>query len=256
MRLGCFWLYVLLAWGTTASIARAQEPDEPTRPRFFERPVDLWGSGGTYPADRGQPRAAKGRPDPVSEWGQVVRLPDGNFAYRELPAPLVRVLEDPTHENVEAYLAWKLGRTRKILAAAEKIRSYRPARPPADEPATQKVPDRGTEVAIKPAEPFEEGPKPKLEVVYFHKKGCPPCGKQDEVLGAWLRSRPGIRFRVIEFGQEPELWREQRIRGTPSLLFREPLSGRSVVLSGLSDRAAVEGAAAEVLAVPRKENAP
>lgn len=253
------WLLVFLGVVLAAGTAWAQNPPEgpaQSRPRFFERPVDLWGKGRSYAAGPEHPGAEPGRSRRPSDWGQVVRQADGSYAYRELPASLVRVLEDPSQANVEAYLAWKLGRARKILAAAEKIRSYRPAQPAPDGLAAPAIPVEGSTLRELAEIPRGGVPSAKLELVYFHKKGCPPCGKQNEILAAWLRGRPGLRFRVVEFGEEPDLWREHRVRGTPSLLFREPSSGRSVLLSGLSETAAMDRAAAQALAAKTMENAP
>src|SRR5579863_9784243 len=102
-------VFILFGLAQAPTLVEAQEihapPDEEPRSaapvrRFFERPIDYWQRGLSYPEDpklapQGSP---PGKPDPgrkPSEWGQIVKQSDGTVAYQELPRPLVDVLEDP-----------------------------------------------------------------------------------------------------------------------------------------------------------------
>src|SRR5690349_15169372 len=98
-----------LLW--TAAAARAQDPAEPARrerpeptPRFFERPIDYWQRGIVYERPGGDERnertPAPRTPGsaPASDWGQMVKGPDGSLTFHELPKPLVQVLENPSPE--------------------------------------------------------------------------------------------------------------------------------------------------------------
>jgi hypothetical protein len=181
------------------------------RPRFFDRPIDFWGRGKTLETPREEP----------DDWAVAIRMPDGRIAVQALPAPLVAVLEDPSPEKVRAYFEWRLRRAVKILRAAEAIRAWR------REPERGAVPGR-------------------LRITYFHRTGCPPCRAQSAILDAWLRARPEVEVRVLEFGERPEVWRAHGVRGTPSLLVEDPATGRSVFLEGLSTRERLEGALLEV----------
>src|SRR5579863_5502515 len=107
-----------------AEVAKTEQPVRSTR--FFDRPVDYWGRGLGYDdAARSEsghetsPEEKPGKKATVSEWGQVVKLPDGTLSYHELPGPLVQVLEHPTPENIRAYFQWRMERAGKVLRAAE-----------------------------------------------------------------------------------------------------------------------------------------
>jgi hypothetical protein len=149
-------------------------------------------------------------------WGDTLRLPDGTVAFRELPRELVRVLESPTRENVRAYLEWRLERARKILRAAELVREYR------------------------------SSTAGSFRLTYFRRDGCPPCRAQDEVLAGWLREHPEVSLETLDFGRNPERWRAEGVRGTPTLVLLDPAAGKSVKLEGFSPQAALEQALAAV----------
>lgn len=280
----------LLLQGVSNAADAAPSP----APRFFGRPLDYWQQGLRYPepVPVGAPPAT-GAP---GEWGQVVKLPDGSFSYQELPPALVRVLEQPTPEHLKAYFEWKLGRTRKILRAAELMKEYRatlalpgdgsglmpgligenptahlqaalappglaphapvpstagpraPFPPPASgvpSTATPPSPLRpacgeqaliagGAPPGIKRVEPFR--------VLYFRRDGCPPCTSQDAVLASWLGSHPEARLERIGFGEQPELWRTHRVRGTPSLVLQSEDGTPPVFREGLQDAAQLDAA--------------
>jgi hypothetical protein len=240
--------------------------------RFFSRPVDYWQQGLTFEADK-KPGPKESRhetarsPRPVgpSDWSQVVRQPDGTLAYRELPRPLVQVLEDPSPENIRAYFEWKLARTEKILRAAQAIKEYRGALPlPAGDSSDAPPPEAPSPNAGKlsqapaKAEPSSTsrpmgGAKMPFTVTYFHRAGCSHCDHQDEVLAGWLKYRPEGKLEVVEFGARPELWRRFGVRGTPSLVIEDPVSHGSVFLEGLAQRAQLEqGLAQARLGLPEK----
>lgn len=216
---------------------QADERDtaKPVR-RFFDRPVDLWRSGLNFENATGKPPEKDKAGD---EWGQIVRLPDGQMAYRELPKPLVKLLDDPSPENVRAYFDWRLERTRKILLAAERVKDYRdsqaPERPgpeaqPAPSPLTQEPKPR----AEKPdGAPAAGSP---LTMLYFHQAGCAYCDRQDRVLGTWIQEGAPVKLEVVEGGTRPELWGKYRIRGTPSLVFLPAGGGEHLLVEGFADQ--------------------
>lgn len=230
-----------------------REPASPS-PRFFDRPVDYWQRGLSYepPApvkaqdgrgDTGRSSRAAGRND----WGQVVRQQDGSFAYYELPKPLVDVLEDPSPDKIRAYFEWKLGRTQKILRAAEAMKQYRaevapspgtPAREDSTTPAATADEPRTSATIEKPAPAVADGAIPSAKqaysVTYFHRSGCHHCETQDSVLAAWLKDKPAVTLEVVEFGSKPELWRQYNVRGTPSLVIESKASRKSIFLEGLA----------------------
>lgn len=255
MRALSLWLPILVQI-VHAQERESQEKREPAppNPRFFTRPVDYWQRGLSYEApapgkardgrgDPGRPSRSAGRND----WGQVVRQPDGSFAYYELPKPLVDVLEDPSPEKIRAYFEWKLGRTQKILRAAEAMKEYRAGLAPEPggtagrdtaAPAANAVPSGPSAPIEKPAPPVADGAMPTAKegtsVTYFHRAGCHHCETQDAVLAAWLKDKPGITLEVVEFGNKPELWRQYNVRGTPSLVIENKASRKSIFLEGLS----------------------
>ena len=254
-----------LAFLVPSAHAQDREPEEKREPipipRFFDRPVDYWHRGLSYEA----PAAAKaqdGRGDPGrpsrpagrNDWGQVVRQQDGSFAYYELPKPLVDVLEDPSPDKIRAYFEWKLGRTQKILRAAEAMKEYRAqVAPPPGTPAGDSRPVAANTDDSAPPTPFEkpspaiaggaiQAPKQGYSVTYFHRAGCHHCETQDAVLTAWLQDKPGITLEVVEFGNKPELWRQYNVRGTPSLVIESKAPRKSVFLEGLAREEALNQA--------------
>jgi hypothetical protein len=178
----------------------------------------------------------------------MVRQQDGSYATHELPRPLVDVLEDPSPDKIRAYFEWKLGRTQKILRAAEAMKEYRSARMPkhesAGEPVEIPADGRGAEAAAKilppsAPDPARAGPGPAgsseaFTVTYFHRAGCHHCETQDGVLLAWLKDKPQGQVETVEFGNKPELWRQFGVRGTPSLVIQSDASRKPVFLEGLS----------------------
>jgi hypothetical protein len=238
------WVYVLV--GSSQSFAAAQDVGQaakedapkPVR-RFFDRPVDLWRSGLEFrSASENAREKGKGTPPAGEDWGQMVRLPDGQMAYRELPKPLVKLLEDPSAENVRAYFDWRLERTRKILTAAERIKEYRESQAPRHAPEAQAV----AEVRAPEPNPRGEGQdvssaaQSPSTVLYFHQASCPHCDRQDRVLAPWISDNAAVKLDVVEGGTRPELWRKYRIRGTPSLVFLPPGGGEQVLIEGFADR--------------------
>lgn len=234
----------------------AQEKEDAPKPenpavlrRFFDKPIDYWGRGLGFEEEISQSgKGREGKPAPISkpsEWGQVVKQPDGTLSYQELPRPLTQVLDHPTPENIRAYFEWRLARTTKILRAAELMKEYRTstlAAPiekdlsvpptPADRP---KPPGEGGLAETGPAVPGEAAArKSTFKLIYFHKKNCPHCDTQDLILAEWLKNKPEASLEVIEFGMKPELWRSFQVRGTPSLVLEDPGTKKSLFLEGLS----------------------
>lgn len=238
------WLAMASAGGAQDEAAARKEPPSKPSFRFFEKPVDLWQTGrGTREGNRTRGDSQTQSKPPAGDWGQVVRTPSGDLVLRELPEPLVAVLEDPSPENIRAFFEWRLGKARKILKAAQKIKEFRPAMPREAEMEEKGRPAKP--VPTPPAEmpslpkggvPGGSSPKPGVQVTYFHKTGCPPCDAQDGILKEWLKDKPRAGLDIVEFGTQSELWREHQVRGTPSLLIRDPGTGRTAFLEGLSDR--------------------
>jgi hypothetical protein len=246
----------LVATFGTEVLAQEREPqskeDKPVVVRrFFDRPIDYWGRGldfedattGAARSEKG-PEARPGQKSQPSEWGQMVKLPDGTFSYRELPRPLVEVLDNPTPENIRAYFAFRMSRTQKILRAAELMKEYRASvmgQAGESAPPAPGAPPLPREAAGGPQErPLPESPPlppakaTPFTVTYFHKKHCPHCDSQDVILAKWLKDKPEGKIEVIEFGMKPELWRATQVRGTPTLLIEDLETKRTVFMEGLT----------------------
>jgi hypothetical protein len=228
----------------------AKDCPPPVR-RFFDRPIDYWQHGILYEEDK---KPASGGPGPTtppvgapksvpSDWGQLVKQPDGTMAYHELPRPLIDVLEDPTPEKIRAYFEWKLSRTQKILRAAEAMKEYKAslgeapgpvaAAPSAAQP--EMIPTQRAQVPKSPS-PTPAAPLRKVPftVTYFHRSGCPHCDTQDAILARWLKEKPEAKLDVVDFGEKPELWQRFQVRGTPSLVIQANGSEKPVFLEGVS----------------------
>jgi hypothetical protein len=252
--------------------AHAQENGPPSKGdapapvhRFFTRPVDYWQQGLTFESDKKPPAKESGpdasrsaRPAGASDWSQAVRQPDGTLAYRELPRPLVEVLEDPNPEKIRAYFEWKLARTGKILRAAQAIKEYRSADPPPDAPGTDVDNLLKSSPPAEPSSPSRTlgGPKTPFTVTYFHRGGCPHCDHQDELLRGWLKDKPEGKLEVVEFGAKPELWRRYGVRGTPSLVIEDQASLRHVFLEGLAKDALLDQGLAQARLGPPEKMSP
>jgi hypothetical protein len=250
-----------LPWGPTAFSQDENAPPKKevphSRSRFFDRPIDFWRQGlildvGLSESARdGQPRAPGSlSPAAPSDWGQRVKQADGSFAVQELPRPLVQVLEDPSPENVRAYLEWKLDRTRKVLRAAEALKKFRdPGSLPGESalpPARGSEASRGSDAENPPTSgPKEAGSRPPFTLLYFHRRGCVHCEEEDRVLQDWLAHKPDGTLLTVEFGEKPELWRQFRIRGTPSLVLQSASTRRSIFLEGLVQAAELDRALTE-----------
>ncbi|HLY76247.1 MAG TPA: thioredoxin family protein [Planctomycetota bacterium] len=254
---------ILAAWalglaslpaGLLAQEKPVGEPHDAPPPvrRFFDRPIDYWQHGlitqdEKKPASPGcgslsQPDGAS-KPAP-SDWGQLVKQPDGTMAYHELPRPLVEVLEDPTPEKIRAYFEWKLARTQKILRAAEAMKEYKSSLTEGSRPAGPvPAPAPGAPIPAEIAPP-RTGPSPAgapgkvpFTVTYFHRTGCPHCDTQDAILGRWLKDKPEAKLVRVDFGEKPELWQKFQVRGTPSLVIEASGREKPVFLEGVSQEA-------------------
>jgi len=247
----------------------AQDPAEPiprdtpgSPSRFFDRPIDYWQRGLRYENAGGGGRddrsraLATGAPPPPSDWSQVVKQPDGSFAVHELPKPLIQVLDNPSPENIRAYLEWRSTRAEKILRAAELLREYpRPSRvqPGDGDPLRPNAPSPPEGGALRPPD-SSPAPEPAAREAparrpftlwYFHKHGCPHCDHQDVILREWLSDKPEGRLEIVEFGSRADLWRAYQVRGTPSIVLEDGASRAGAFLEGLSSREALSAALGE-----------
>ena len=266
---GCVLLSVsLVLWSTLDLHAQengSSSPSDKAGPavrRFLDRPIDYWQRGlGFDEETKAPPKSDPGserKPQATaaaSDWGQVVKLPDGSLSYHELPRQLVEVLEDPSPGKIRAYFEWRLGRTQKILRAAELMKEYRTsaALKPADgdpqgslailaHPKVQEIPASEPRAETPPPETLSKAP---FRVTYFHKQGCPHCDSQDVILTEWLKDKAESKVQAVEFGMNPELWRAYQVRGTPSLVIEDIGTKKSVFLEGLTRPEALDRALLE-----------
>ncbi len=55
------------------------------------------------------------------DWREPVASSNGHITYYTPPGPMLTLLENPTPQNAEAYLAWQKQKVQKILKAQEVI---------------------------------------------------------------------------------------------------------------------------------------
>ncbi len=231
--------------------------------RFFDRPIDYWQRGIGYGKEKGtdsrEDTKAIRKPEavsPPSDWGQVVKLPDGSLAYHELPKPLVRVLEDPSPENIRGYLEWRMSRAQKILRAAELMKEFKgaaasKARADGERSQAPPLPADSPVASNPPKSVAPDAATSAFSIKYFHKQGCPHCDTQDAILGDWLKDKPQGKLEIVEFGNRPDLWRAYGVRGTPSIVLEDSGTKRTVFLEGLSRAEGLDAALRECRAQGR-----
>lgn len=236
--------------GAQEAPAGAPKDGPPPVRRFFERPIDYWQHGLIYEDDKKPASPAGGSPvqpgaptkPAPSDWGQLVKQPDGTMTVHELPRPLIEVLEDPTPEKIRAYFEWKLARTEKILRAAEAMKEYKASLAEGPGPAVAvqapaavaTAPFEAAQAKRSSSSPAAPPGRIPFTVTYFHRSGCPHCDTQDAILGRWLKDKPEAKLVVVDFGEKPELWQKFQVRGTPSLVIEARGSDRPVFLEGVS----------------------
>jgi hypothetical protein len=220
----------LLLWAAQAASGGSAPDEAASETRFFPATIDFWKSGPKIPAGTA--------PYLESIWAEPVREPDGRFSIYVPPKLVLDFLENPTPENLKGYLDWKRARTLKLRKALELLREHASREsesgPAADPSASLSAP------APAPSRP--PAALPRVEVIYFHGKGCPHCTEQDPVLAGWLLGHPEASVRVLERGESPELWLRYRVRGTPSLLLSDASGDAGILLEGLSDGARLDRA--------------
>lgn len=165
--------------------------------QFFDRPdVDFWGT-----------RKSSATTETAPSWAEPGHVP---------PAPVVRLLDNPTRENALAYLKWQEDRLARLRAALKAIGEVGPS---------QKSPA-----------PDEKPPGRSSEILYFSQDHCPFCQEQDRQLeGADLHGRT---LRRLTPEREPELWKRYRVTASPTLV----IDGN--VLRGVQTREQIEKATA------------
>ncbi len=151
--------------------------------QFFEKPdVDFWNAR----------RSVQPAPLSAPAWAEPGHTP---------PAPVARLLDNPSRENAMAYLQWQEDRLARLRSAIEAIEAVRPK------------------------------PRDK-EILYFTQPDCPFCVAQDRELGG--AELGGRTVRRVRPGEAPELWKRHGVTGTPALV----IDGQ--VLRGLQTRAQIE----------------
>ncbi len=155
-----------------------------------------------------------------------------------------------------------MSRTEKIFRAAEAMKQWKSTLPGGMGPEIPPSPagdlPRGategdSHLNAEPAQPAKEAARTAFTVTYFHRTGCPHCDTQDLVLAGWLKGQPEGKLVVVDFGDKPELWRQYRVRGTPSLVIEAKGSGRPVFLEGLSQETELKQALRESSLPPPKK---
>lgn len=252
----CLLLQAAQASGERASENRAEDRGAETR--FFQMTIDFWKTG---PKKDARPTKTETAFPPSREtiWAEPIRQPDGRYSVYLPPKAVLDFLEDPTPENLKAYLDWKRARAEKLQRAMELLEKYRaeeaalkskgnPSDDSSDAPTSVGIvgipsPVPGPSVDSRKVLASVPLPGPKaIQITYFHSKGCPHCTKQDRVLAEWLAEHPDVTVRVLELGESPELWLKHRVRGTPSLLLSDGSNERGVLLEGLSAAARLDQA--------------
>lgn len=273
MGLPVVWIVILggihPGWAAAAAGQGAPEEGEearrpeapPSERRFFDRPIDFWRTGGGR-ADAVAPKpvpAVSQRPAGTatpelleSIWAEPVRLPDGRFAIYLPPRAVLEFLDNPTEESLKGYLDWQRSRAEKMKKALELLEAHRARESevrgtaPPVEPEVPAKAERPPDPKVKSPDPPRSPGGPTFEMIYFHRKGCPPCERQDGLLSGWLEAHPEGMLKVVEFGESPGLWQEHGVRGTPTLLLRDLRSGRFVLLEGFADARRLEEALREL----------
>lgn len=150
---------VVTLWVAAGGGPRLSAQDEA---RFFgRREVNFWN------AKRPAPASA-----PETLFPEAGKLPD----------PVRALLEKPTVENAEAYLAWQKDRARRLAAALAALQKAK-----------------------------EEPP----EILLFTRDDCPYCAEQEKILR-------GIDARIarVRPGEKPELWSRHRVEAVPTVVVR------------------------------------
>ena len=81
-----------------------------------------------------------------------------------------------------------------------------------------------------------------MTITYFRRPGCRWCDRQDAALAEWLKSHPGVALEVVEPGTRPGLWTQHKVRGTPTLLFKDTKTGKTRRLEGFTAAPALDQA--------------
>lgn len=243
---------------SSSGLAIAQEvttdPPKEAVGRYFGKPVDFWKTGTSLSTKPHSAATGESGPSRMAVrenvWAQPIRTPEGSWIIYVPPKQVLDFLESPTEETARAYLAWKAEQTAKLRDAMVLLAKMKPANAePIEAPS-----DKAT---IKPAPPDTP-----FRITYFKKPSCPHCVSQDAILTEWLTRRSLGRLDVVLPGEQPQLWRDYQVRGTPTLVLEASSQSRKVVLVGLKSENALEAALATLAAPitdppsePRKEPA-
>lgn len=108
------------------------------------------------------------------------------------PEPVLRVLAEPTPENVRAYLKWMRMKVALARRAAEAVQQYL---------RTER-------------ERILTGPMRHARILFFHSPTCPHCMRMADVLAAFVRRFPTISITCITTAPRVLKEAEEFCRGT------------------------------------------
>jgi hypothetical protein len=172
--------------------------------------VDFWGTG-----PKPKTGANKLKEDAGSDlFTDVTLADDGRVQVYRPPHAVLDLLQSPTQENAQKYVAWQRDRLSKIAAAVKAVRD-----------ASAKAPD-----GVIP-----------VKVTYLKRAGCPACQKQD----VEIKKITGQVANVIEI-DSPELLEALGVEAVPAFIITDPVSGRRKSLSGFQTAESILATAREL----------
>jgi thiol-disulfide isomerase/thioredoxin len=248
---------LLLFWfGGSAASAQDDEPkkekNDSNESGFFKKqPVDFWKSKPAPRPDAGESgpaiRTTQGH-DPEEFWKDSTITEEGKVRTQTPPKILQELLENPTDENAERYLAWQRERLKKIILAQKAVERVRhnqqkaktqgPNEPGPQESAPSKDIDRHQAPPVAPPSKSAaaEGPRvdwKQVELVYFYAPGCPACKEQEKELDGVKARDVGFALVAVDISRHPEIGQAFDVRATPTFLVKAKAKDRVTKHEGL-----------------------